>query len=78
MRVLCTLLCLLFLAMGHAQAPQSPLSPTDFLTPPQRYGIRCWWWWLNGNVTKAAISRDLAEMKARTQAAFQSVGVGST
>jgi hypothetical protein len=37
----------------------------NFLKPPQQYGIRCWWWWLNGNVTKEAITRDLTEMKAK-------------
>ena len=36
-----------------------------FQNPPQSYGIRCWWWWLNGNVTKEAITRDLEEMKAK-------------
>src|SRR5262245_14755917 len=36
-----------------------------FRNPPQSYGIRCWWWWLNGNVTKEAISRDLEEMKLK-------------
>ncbi len=41
------------------------LSEKTFLNPPQQYGIRCWWWWLNGNVTKEAITRDLQEMKAK-------------
>jgi hypothetical protein len=36
-----------------------------FKQPPQHYGIRCWWWWLNGNVTKEAITRDLEEMKLK-------------
>ena len=27
--------------------------------------LRAYWWWLNGNVTKAAITRDLEEMKAK-------------
>jgi len=27
--------------------------------------VRCFWWWLNGNVTKEAITRDLDEMKAK-------------
>lgn len=33
--------------------------------PPGIARTRCWWWWLNGNVTEAAIRRDLAEMKAK-------------
>ena len=36
-----------------------------FRHPPQSAGIRCWWWWLNGNVTREAITRDLTEMKAK-------------
>ncbi|MCU0914725.1 MAG: glycoside hydrolase [Planctomycetes bacterium] len=42
----------------------------DFLTegfrrPPQSAGVRCFWWWLNGNVTKDAITRDLEQMQAK-------------
>ncbi|GAB3927233.1 glycosyl hydrolase [Larkinella terrae] len=50
-----------------AQPAPSPrnLSETTFAAPPATYGIRCWWWWLNGNVTKAAITRDLEAMKAK-------------
>lgn len=33
--------------------------------PPAMSKTRCWWWWLNGNVTKEAITRDLEEMKAK-------------
>ncbi|HEX5790655.1 MAG TPA: glycosyl hydrolase [Luteolibacter sp.] len=36
-----------------------------FRQPPASAGIRCFWWWLNGNVTAAAITRDLEEMKAK-------------
>lgn len=36
-----------------------------FRTPPHSAGIRCFWWWLNGNVTAGAITRDLEEMKAK-------------
>jgi hypothetical protein len=45
--------------------PAADLLASNFQTPPQGYGIRCWWWWLNGNVTKEAITRDLEEMKAK-------------
>src|SRR5258708_29791858 len=33
--------------------------------PPVGARLRAYWWWLNGNVTKAAITRDLEEMKAK-------------
>jgi len=37
----------------------------NFEHPPAVYGVNCWWWWLNGNVTKEAITKDLEAMKAR-------------
>ena len=33
--------------------------------PPPDSRLRAYWWWLNGNVTKAAITRDLEQMKAK-------------
>ena len=33
--------------------------------PPLESRVRAYWWWLNGNVTKASITRDLEEMKAK-------------
>ena len=38
---------------------------TGFAIPPNSARLRAYWWWLNGNVTKAAITRDLEEMKAK-------------
>jgi len=38
------------------------LSETLFKTPTAQYGISCFWWWLNGNVTKASITQDLEAM----------------
>jgi len=38
---------------------------TGWRNPPAISRARCWWWWLNGNVTKEAITRDLEEMKAK-------------
>jgi len=35
---------------------------SDFRTPPRKAGVRCWWWWLNSNVTREAITRDLEAM----------------
>lgn len=36
-----------------------------FVNPPPEARVRAYWWWLNGNVTKAAITRDLEEMAAK-------------
>jgi hypothetical protein len=33
--------------------------------PPRIARLRAYWWWLNGQATKAAITRDLEEMKAK-------------
>jgi len=38
---------------------------SNFESPPAEYGVNCWWWWLNGNVTKEAITKDLEAMKSR-------------
>jgi len=38
---------------------------SDFQDPPREAGVRCWWWWLNSNVTKEAITRDLEAMHAK-------------
>ena len=53
----------LFVFFCHYASAQ--ISDKTFQNPPSKYGIRCWWWWLNGNVTKEAITRDLEEMKAK-------------
>jgi hypothetical protein len=37
----------------------------NFKSPPSNYGVNCWWWWLNGNVTREAITRDLEAMQSR-------------
>src|SRR5690554_6539185 len=37
----------------------------EFQNPYSEYGVNCWWWWLNGNVNKAAITKDLEAMKSR-------------
>src|SRR6478735_3987554 len=33
--------------------------------PPQDARLRAYWWWINGNVTKESITRDLEQMKAK-------------
>ena len=57
------------LADGCAASPVEPecvaAVKRDFADPPREYGVNCWWWWLNGNTDKAAISRELAAMKEK-------------
>ncbi len=50
-------LCLISLSVLRAGSLE-----TDFRDPPRQAGVRCWWWWLNSNVTKEAITRDLEAM----------------
>jgi hypothetical protein len=38
---------------------------SNFQSPERGSGVNCWWWWLNGNVNKAAITKDLEAMKSR-------------
>jgi len=61
MRVSLIVLTLL-LTTGSAYADDLE---AGFLNPPHTAGIRSFWWWLNGNVTQDAITRDLEEMKAK-------------
>jgi hypothetical protein len=37
----------------------------NFKNPDPESGVNCWWWWLNGNVTKEAITKDLEAMKEK-------------
>jgi len=48
-----------------AQAPVrfSPNLEREFRTPPASARPRVWWHWMNGNVTKPGIAKDLAWMK---------------
>jgi hypothetical protein len=61
------LLCVLCseLAVFGVAKPSFEAIEAGFRQPPQRAGVRSYWWWLNGNVTKEAITRDLEQMKAK-------------
>ncbi|MEN6426471.1 MAG: glycosyl hydrolase [Phycisphaerales bacterium] len=59
--ILTLVFCCLFSGLACAAAPQG--LEEAFRRPPQSAGVRCFWWWLNGNVTTEAITRDLEEMK---------------
>ena len=53
------------LVMTAATAVAADPLEEGFLDPPLDARTRCFWWWLNGNVTPEAITRDLEEMKAK-------------
>jgi hypothetical protein len=52
-------------AADESQAINYTSLKENFQSPPHEYGVNCWWWWLNGNVNKAAITKDLEAMKSR-------------
>lgn len=58
--------CLWILAAALFLLDSSAASLEDsFANPPPEARVRAYWWWLNGNVTKEALTRDLEEMKAK-------------
>src|SRR5262252_2932177 len=46
-------------------APGDDPLAAGFRNPPAEARIRCYWWWLNGNTKKEAITRDLEAMSAK-------------
>ena len=60
------LICAVILwSFGVACLQAEPLLETGWDNPPNDARLRAYWWWLNGNVTKTSITRDLEQMKAR-------------
>jgi hypothetical protein len=51
---------------------------SGFLNPPAESGLRCYWWWLNSMATKASITRDLEQMKAKGYGGASIVDAGSS
>lgn len=64
-RILLAALAGLAPCMLHSQTPQAEALRAGFAQPPDTAKARCYWWWLNGNTTEAAITRDLEGMKAK-------------
>src|SRR4051812_28336598 len=56
------LISLVLIAYGSARAASLE---EGWQNPPTDARLRAYWWWLNGNVTKEAITRDLEQMKAK-------------
>jgi hypothetical protein len=49
-------------------APAAAIGTTldnGWTNPPSSARLRAYWWWLNGNVTRESITRDLEQMKAK-------------
>lgn len=60
---LATLLCVP--ATNCAAPNPAPTLDNGWTNPPNSARLRAYWWWLNGNVTRESITRDLEQMKAK-------------
>lgn len=58
-------LVLALLLAGNFSAFAETTLESGWENPPNEARLRAYWWWLNGNVDKAAITRDLEQMKAK-------------
>ena len=52
-------ICINLIARG-----QAPLSSASFQAPPNANKINTWWHWMDGDITKAGITKDLEAMHA--------------
>ena len=59
------MIALALLCGGWCPAHAESGLESGWSNPPVESRLRAYWWWLNGNVTPAAITRDLEEMKAK-------------
>ena len=57
-----TLMLILFITGFGGISCAAEIVHQEFAQPPRDSGVRCWWWWLNSNVTKEAITKDLEAM----------------
>src|SRR5437588_10713923 len=57
-------MAVLCLILVPASAAADDHLEKGFADPPRSARLRAYWWWLNGNVTKASITRDLEWMKS--------------
>jgi len=58
-------LCLALLLPAVGPVTAQPSLEEGWRSPPNEAKLRAYWWWLNGNVDREAITRDLEEMAAR-------------
>ena len=59
------MIALALLCGGWCSAHAESGLESGWSNPPVESRLRAYWWWLNGNVTPAAITHDLEEMKAK-------------
>ena len=74
-KLIVLVICFLSLR-ANAQNHVGLLNEKEFKTPPQSAKIHVWWHWLDGNITKEGITKDLEAMKDQgiVQATIYNVG----
>lgn len=73
------LTCALLIALCcriDSSIAQNSINSNDFRTPPNSAKVNTWWHWVNGNITKDGITKDLESMKQQgiSQATILNVG----
>lgn len=70
------LLCSLVISCTQNKT-QEAINVHEFTNPPENVKINTWWHWLDGNITREGITRDLEAMKAQgvVQATILNVGL---
>ena len=70
--------CFLFIVFIYScsRKPQDEIDPAKFKSPPSTVKIHTWWHWMDGNITKEGITKDLEAMKAQgvSQATIFDIG----
>ncbi|QJW88089.1 glycoside hydrolase [Spirosoma taeanense] len=72
------IIILLILLPGFVLAQADPALRDGFLNPPNAARPRVWWHWMNGNVTKDGIRKDLLWMHRSGIGGFQNFDAGLT
>ncbi|SIN66060.1 glycosyl hydrolase [Algoriphagus halophilus] len=62
---------LFFVGLTNHAFSQSSIQQSSFLQPPQEAKPRVWWHWMNGNITKEGIRKDLDWMEKTGIGGFQ-------
>ncbi|MBO0951913.1 glycosyl hydrolase [Fibrella forsythiae] len=66
-----SLICLALIAIGVANGQAQSSLQQEFQSPPNTARPRVWWHWMNGNITKEGIQKDLEWMKRVGIGGFQ-------
>ena len=57
------MMLILLFPVASSQTLENRLSKRNFADPPPSAGLHVWWHWIEGNITKEGITKDLESMK---------------